>query len=139
MRFLLIPILFLFSCTAYKMPEFQSFNNVDFKKSEKGMSLHFDATIRNPNPYRVVLKSGTLNVMLNNTKLGEVNINERMVLKAKSAETKEFELQAGFLNLFMLIPMMSDKSVLKVEGEVKGKAFIFSKKYKIFWEAPMGK
>jgi LEA14-like dessication related protein len=133
----IISCVFLFSCTIFKTPEFESFDKVTFKNTSKGMALHFGANIRNPNFYRVALKKGQLSVSLNNTKVGDVIVSDNMVLKAKKTELKEFELEAGLGSLLFALPMLNNKSVLRVEGELKGKVFIFSKTYKINWESQM--
>jgi LEA14-like dessication related protein len=142
LRFLLLlPVIFLWSCKVFKEPELVSFEKLEMAKSEKGVALKMGVKINNPNFYRMVLKKGQLTVNLNNSKIGDIQINDKIAFKAKSETLQQFELQAGLGNLIFALPglLSNPKSVVTVDGKIKGRVFIFSKTYKIHWENPLNK
>jgi LEA14-like dessication related protein len=131
--------LFLFASCSYEDVEVTNFSNYSIKKANsEGFDLHLDLTINNPNRYKMTMKWAKMDVYLNNKYIGKTAIEEPLTLAKKSENqypvvlhtTYDEAFKGNVLNL-IASAIFGSGIKLKVEGEMKGSVFLFSKKYPI--------
>lgn len=119
--------------------EVTNFSNYSIKNANReGFDLHLDLTIDNPNNYKMTMKWAKMNVYLNDRYIGKTSIDKSLTLPKKSKDEHPVVLHTTYDETFKgnILNLASSALFgrgiqLKVEGEMKGKVFLFSKKYPI--------
>jgi LEA14-like dessication related protein len=133
-RFLLlvsIP-LFLTSCFSYKEIELGDVENVRLNKlSGGGLEIKSDILINNPNNYKITIKKIDADVLVNGQKVGKIELNKKVVLPKKSEQLQTFTINTQLSDLISAAPtaLFGGPVTLQLKGYIKGKVFIFSKKF----------
>ncbi len=131
--FALVIFGFLVSCSSFKEPVFVSFDGVNSLKWEDKRNIKFNvgATLENPNSYNLKVKPCSLDVYVEKRPLGVVCLNQKIKLKRKQKTSIEVPLSVKLNGgaMFTLMKYINRDSVtVRLEGNVKGGVFIFSKK-----------
>ena len=133
LAFLFLITSVLISCKGFKEPIFVSFDGVDSFRWEQGKKVSFNvkSTFENPNGYALKIKPCSLDVFVEKRKLGVLCLEKKIKLKAKKENnlTAPISVKLSGGAMFALMKYAKRDSVsVRLEGEIKGGVFIFSKK-----------
>lgn len=134
-------ILFLFvlaiaiSSCEFDEPIVSGYSNFKFGKLD-GRSLHvsFDATVDNQNSYGFKVKSGKLNVSINDLEIGVIDLDKKIKVRRKSENVYTIPLQLSLSDgaLFRIAKLVSaEKFELKLDGKVRGSVMGFGKNFDV--------
>ena len=123
----------LISCKGFKEPVFVSFDGVDSFRWKEGKQVSFNlkATLENPNGYALKIKPCSLDVFVEKRKLGVLRLEKKIKLKGKRENnlTAPISVKLSSGAMFTLMRYAKRDSVsVRLEGEIKGGVFLFSKK-----------
>lgn len=146
MRYSFVLVLFTFlfalsSCgevTPLELEKVEKFavNNM----STKGANLELDLLVNNPNSFKVKVLDYKLDVFINNVRIGEANLDKRLVMPRKSISSQHVNVDLKFKNvLFGALPILASlkkgkKAKVRLVGDVKAGTFIFRKNIKVDFE-----
>jgi len=84
---LLFFLIFAFQgCRVYSDVEFKGVKETRFTSfNAQGVSCEFDVEVYNPNPYKITLMQSDVNLFLEGTRLGKVQLPESAVLHAENS------------------------------------------------------
>jgi hypothetical protein len=131
-------VLFLLSGSAcsYQEVVFKGVEDVSVQRMDgKGMALVVNASVENPNNYRIQVKDPDVDVFLNDLYLGKAVLDETVTLEKRSTRTYAVPLHASFDGngstalVALMGAALSGKGLLKVKGTVTGRVGLFRKKY----------
>jgi LEA14-like dessication related protein len=125
------------SCFEYDDVVYQGFENVKMTKPNEGqMTLSFDIKLDNPNKYKIKIKPSDVTVFVGGKELGQIHLNETLVIDKRSEKSYPLTLDLKLKDLFKtglggLFEMMTKQTVsLRVKGFVKGSVYgITQKRY----------
>lgn len=129
-------ILFAFSsCASYEEVKFTGLKNFGIAGKDKdGLKLNLVVGIDNPNNVKIKVKKADLDLKFNGRTLGNLDLDKKVVIPKNSNGTVDLlvnvqtqELLKGGLG-GLLTTVLSQKAEIGVEGEIKVKAFIFTRK-----------
>lgn len=135
-QLLLLPALFLFlfsSCT-FKEVEFKKVESFKLLKTDnKGATVELFILLKNPNKMAITVSDLDMQVMVNQTNIGKINLAEKVKINARSEKAHRFVIHAnysdiavgGFSSLLSII--MAKKVNLSCNGSIKAKALGVSK------------
>lgn len=126
--------LFLTSCFSYKELELGDVSDVKVNKvSNGGIEIQAGIKINNPNNYKIKVKKIDADLFVNGQKVGKMNLSKKVVLAKKSDQTQNFAVNTQLSNLISAMPslLFGGEINLQMKGYIKGKVFIFSKKFPI--------
>jgi LEA14-like dessication related protein len=126
--------LLLTSCFSYKEVELGDVSNVRLNKvSVGGLEIKSDIVINNPNNYKIKIKKIDADVLVNGQKVGKLELNKKVVLPKKSEQVQTFTVNTQLSDLLSAAPtaLFGGSVTLQLKGSIKGKVFIFSKKFPI--------
>jgi LEA14-like dessication related protein len=123
---------FFTSCFSYKEIELGDVENVRLNKvSGGGLEIKSDMLINNPNNYKIKIKKIEADVLVNGKKVGKIELNKKIVLPKKSEQMQTFTVNTQLSDLLSAAPtvLFGGPVLLQLKGYIKGKVFIFSKKF----------
>jgi LEA14-like dessication related protein len=126
-------LLLLQGCRVYRDVEFKGVKETRFTSfNANGVSCEFDVELYNPNPYNITLIESTVDLYLEGTKVGRVNLPEKAVLSGDDKTLLKLSCTADPSSIPKLvggaISMVFKKELLfEGKGMVKAKAFLLSK------------
>jgi LEA14-like dessication related protein len=118
------------SCS-FKMLTVNSIEKPDVEKfSLDNSDISFGLNVNNPNKIGFRLVKTNLTVVVNKVEVGKVALGKKIKIKANSTSTipVQLKMDSGKLLSIGTMSFFSDPEIL-IKGNVKGRKFIFSKKY----------
>ena len=129
----LVVILTLQSCRVYRDVEFKAVKETRFTSfNAKGISCEFEVELFNPNPYKITLMQSDVDLYLEGTRLGKVQLPESAQLNADGKTLMKLSCTAEPASIPKLvggaIGMVFKKDVvIEGKGSVTAKAFLITK------------
>ncbi len=129
----LVVILTLQSCRVYRDVEFKAVKETRFTSfNAKGISCEFEVELFNPNPYKITLMQSDVDLYLEGTRLGKVQLPESAQLNADGKTLLKLACTAEPASIPKLvggaIGMVFKKDVvIEGKGSVTAKAFLITK------------
>jgi LEA14-like dessication related protein len=122
---------FLFSCSLkdVKYTGFESIKDVKFDNKQLDFTLNLK--VKNENGFNLKLKPSHLDVLLQNNKVADLMLNDKVKFRKKSENVYSMKLSAKLAEgaLFSLLKVKPHKKIdLQFKGQIKIKAMGFSKK-----------
>jgi len=120
------------SCFSYKEIELGEVEKVRLNKvSGGGLEIQSDILINNPNNYKIKIKKIDADVLVNGKKVGRIELDKKVVLSKRSEQMQTFTINTQLSDLISAAPMalFGGSVTLQLKGYIKGKVFIFSKKF----------
>jgi LEA14-like dessication related protein len=135
-RFLSITLLFtffLFSCQ-YEDVKYLGVNHIgNVQKDKKYLAVDVDFKLANPNTFSVKLLPSTVDVLLNDKKIGTVHLDKKIKLLKKSEDIYTAKLHVELVDNINLLGIAANalfsKTTICFKGKVKAGASLFSKKF----------
>jgi LEA14-like dessication related protein len=123
----------LVSCNGVLPVDVGEIQDIRFKgMTGKAIQLEVDVPIENPNNLKFRVTDVDMNISVNNKPVGRVTQMDRVVIPARSSELYQlkFEVQltglmGGMLTLMQIAKQ--DEIEIHVEGQIKGKSFLFGR------------
>jgi LEA14-like dessication related protein len=130
---LLLLILTLQGCRLYRDVEFKGVKDTRFTSfNANGVSCEFDVELYNPNPYKITLMQSEVDLFLEGTRLGKVQLpslavlngeeNMRLKLTCTAEPSSIPKLVGGAIGL-----VFKKELVIEGKGAVTAKAFLVTK------------
>ena len=121
------------SCAPLELPEFISYEGFKMGKTDaKQVSFSLSVKLKNPNSYALKVKKSSLSLSIDAGKIGIINVEKTIKLPRKKEAIVEIPmnltLEKGAL-MRMLTFSMQDSIRLNLEGDVRGGALFFTKKF----------
>ena len=128
----LIVCLIISSCAPFELPEFISYEGFKMGKMDaKQVSFSLNVKLKNPNSYALKVKKTSLNLSVDDGKIGMLALEKTIKLPRKKETIVEIpmnlSLEKGAL-MRMLTFSMKDSIKLNLEGDLRGGALFFTKK-----------
>ena len=130
---LLLVVVMLQSCRVYRDVEFKAVKETRFTSfNSKGISCEFEVELFNPNPYKITLMQSDVDLYLEGTRLGKVQLPESAQLNADGKTLLKLACTADPSSIPKLvggaIGMVFKKDVvIEGKGSVTAKAFLITK------------
>jgi LEA14-like dessication related protein len=130
---LLLVVVTLQSCRVYRDVEFKAVKETRFTSfNSKGISCEFEVELFNPNPYKITLMQSDVDLYLEGTRLGKVQLPESAQLNADGKTLLKLACTAEPSSIPKLvggaIGMVFKKDVvIEGKGSVTAKAFLITK------------
>ena len=124
--------IFFTSCFSYKELELGDVSSVKVNKvANGGIEIQAGMQIKNPNGYKIKVKRIDADLFVNGQKIGKINLSKKVVLPRKSDQLQEFNVNTQLSNLISAVPslLFGGNINLQMKGSIKGKVFIFSKRF----------
>lgn len=127
--------LLLGACSVFETPELVSFGGYNLTEMNGNtIKVNLDGVIDNPNWYAIKVKNATVDLIVEDKKIGEININEKIKMKRKKESNivvpLTIELAQGAM--FNLVGWAIRDSInLQFKGSVKAGTFFFYKKFPV--------
>lgn len=127
----------LSSCNAYKTVDIGDVNKVDFKGMvDNKISFELEVPVKNPNGYKIKIKSMDLDVSINGNYIGKMNNPNEIIIPAKSDEIQSFPVDIHVKNALASMALfykMRKERVFEMEivGTIKVKALLRTKTIKV--------
>lgn len=127
----------LLSCNRFEnieIGEVQSVRITHVKDRELGLEI--DLPVKNPNKVNIHLLSMDVSVLLNETRVGDISLNEKVNIPKMSEKIitvpVDIKMNGIMSNLVTLLAAVSDGSVrLHLEGEMKAGTFWSTRKFPV--------
>ena len=121
------------SCAPLELPEFISYEGFKMGKTDaKQVSFSLSVKLKNPNSYALKVKKSSLSLSIDAGKIGIINVEKTIKLPRKKEAIVEIPmnltLEKGAL-MRMITFSMQDSIMLNLEGDVRGGALFFTKKF----------
>ena len=121
------------SCASLELPEFISYEGFKMGKTDaKQVSFSLSVKLKNPNSYALKVKKSSLSLSIDAGKIGIINVEKTIKLPRKKEAIVEIPmnltLEKGAL-MRMITFSMQDSIRLNLEGDVRGGALFFTKKF----------
>lgn len=132
----LTSLLFLFSsCLEFDDVQFKGIESIKFPKvDQKEILIDLSLRLNNPNKYKIKIKPSILDVYIGGKLMGQIKIDERLVIKKKQEDLYSTQLKCkledGVLFSLMKFATMTEISV-QFKGRVKGSVYGINKKVDI--------
>ncbi len=134
-------LIFIFSavllgaCSVFETPELVSFDGYKLNEmNANNIKVNLDVVIDNPNWYAIKVKNAAVDLFVEDNKLGEIKINEKIKMKRKKeskiAVPLTLELEQGAM-IKMVGWAVRDSINLQFRGYVKAGTFFFYKKFPV--------
>ena len=125
--------LLMASCATFEQPELISYEAFKMGKMDaKQVSFSLSVKLKNPNSYALKVKKTSLNLSVDNGKIGMLALGKTIKFPRKKETVVEIpmnlSLEKGAL-MRMLTFSMQDSIRLNLEGDVRGGALFFTKKF----------
>jgi LEA14-like dessication related protein len=130
---LILLIVTLQGCRVYRDVEFKGVNETHFTSfNGQGISGEFDVELYNPNPYKITLMQSDVELFLEGTKLGKVQLPASAVLNAEEKTRLKLTCTAEPASIAKLVGgaiglIFKKELVIEGKGSVMAKAFLITK------------
>lgn len=125
----------LLSCGEIKEVEFGRIENAKILNANmKALEVEFAVRIKNPNNFGFTVTKSDLDLSINGKKLGEVNLKEKVHIKADSDQPYTFTItsdlsESGAGGLPALMGIIQSRSPrVRLKGDLKVRSFLFFSK-----------
>jgi LEA14-like dessication related protein len=127
--FLFAVVLLNFSSCTFKEVEFKKVESFKLLNTDsKGAVVELYILLKNPNKMAITVNNLDMNVMVNQTNIGKINLAEKVKINARSEKAHRFVIKAnysdiavgGFSSLLSII--MAKKVNLSCSGNITAKA-----------------
>lgn len=139
-RLLLVGAAFflLQACMSYEDVEFKNVQRVNFNKVSKDeLRITLGVTLNNPNNYKIKVVKSDLALTIGGVDAGKAKLKQKVILKKKNESVYDVIIEAdpkaiGKAALASGISMaITGKVNVGVKGWIKGRVFIFGKKFDV--------
>ncbi len=140
--FVLISVALLSSCT-FREVEIGNIEGVSIKSVTKEMvSLELMVPVKNNNNFAFTISDINIDLTLSNVNLGKVKKSTKIRIPANSSETQNVGIDIKFSKLTenplsLITAAIKNKIELKATGYIKGRRFIFTKKFEVNENQPV--
>ena len=120
-------------CRVYRDVEFKGVKETRFTSfNAQGVSCEFDVEVYNPNPYKITLMQSDVNLFLEGTRLGKVQLPESAVLQAEKSTVLKLTCTAEPSSIPKIVGgaiglVFKKDIVIEGKGNVTAKAFLVTK------------
>lgn len=134
---LIISFIFFTSCFTLKPVTVGDVTDFKFKDlTSKSVSVILQIPIKNENNFKFKITDVNIDISVDGNSLGRVKKIEKIIIQPNSVNTYTFELKAEFSKLakgsFSILKSFMKRSIdMHLEGYIKVKAFMFTKKLDI--------
>jgi LEA14-like dessication related protein len=122
----IVSILLLFtSCSLFKDIKINAVKDISPSIENKAIIINTSVEVKNPNFYRVAIKSTDLQVFLDDKELGNIELLDKVLFKKKTTDTYALKLKMKLADgaLFTILRNVFKKEVtLTFKGKIKGAA-----------------
>jgi LEA14-like dessication related protein len=122
----IVSILLLFtSCSLFKDIKINAVKDISPSIENKAIIINTSVEVKNPNFYRVAIKSTDLQVFLDDKELGNIELLDKVLFKKKTTDTYIIKLKMKLADgaLFTILRNVFKKEVtLTFKGKIKGAA-----------------
>jgi LEA14-like dessication related protein len=131
--FLFLAALTLQGCRVYRDVEFKGVRETRFTSfNAQGVSCEFDVELHNPNPYKITLMQSDIELFLEGTRLGKVQLPSSAVLNAEEDTRLKLTCTAEPSSIPKLVGgaiglVFKKDLVVEGKGTVTAKAFLITK------------
>lgn len=136
MRSILSIIIFLFVCTltscfSYKEIEMSDIRDIKLNNVNGRLEVQAGMNIKNPNNYSIKVKKIEADMLVNGANVGKIHLSKKVMLPKKSDQMQNFSVNTELSNLLSALPgvLFGGDIRLQLKGYVKGKVFLFSRKF----------
>ena len=135
-RFFLLFLLFLTSCNL-ESPRITSVKSIRLHElSNDGAKVKIGIVVSNPNKHTIKIRGGRLEVFVNNSDIGTIDIPDTIELPKNSEELYYLHLQTNYSQIINSLPgfitMFTRKSAeVRVQGQIKAGAYFLRKTFPI--------
>lgn len=142
---ILFVLVALQGCRVYRDVQFKGVKETRFTSfNSKGVSCEFDVEIYNPNPYKISLLKSDIDLFLEGTKLGRVELPDLAVLDAQQNSTLKFSCTADPSSIPKLVGgaigmVFKKELVIEGKGSVTAKAFLITKTVPVEFKEKLSK
>lgn len=101
----------------------------------QGITINADVVLENPNGYSIKVKDPDVEIHLNDLYIGKAELQQKLVLRARSTAVYHVPLQARFadgnMNVLpaLLLAALSGKGELRVKGTVRAGTSFLSRRF----------
>ncbi len=143
---ILLPIIMLSSCT-FQEVEFKKIESFKLIKVENtGALVELNVSLNNPNRIAFTVHDVDMNVFINQTNIGKVNLQEKVKIPGHSSKTHRFLIKANYGDLAVggfssiLSAVLSKKINFSCQGNIKGSSYGISKTVPVNYQGdvPLG-
>jgi LEA14-like dessication related protein len=133
-------VLFLFSSCVfgYKEIEFRQINSFNMGKVNDGkVSFNMNVLVHNPNWYKIKIIKGEMDLTLGGNDAGTATLSEKVKLKGNEERDYDVIIEADYRQLTRAIlssglsALITKKAIFKVKGWIKGRVFVFGKRFPV--------
>ena len=121
-------------CISYKAVQIKEIKSVQpFNNNLTSGKMVVNLRVENPNNYAIKVKKYNLHAFVNNTDLGEVKVDEKIVLPRKSDKDYSLTFATDMNKILGILPslLLQGGGEAALKGSVRVKAFIVSKKFSV--------
>lgn len=130
---LVVCFMTLQGCRVYRDVEFKGVKETRFTSfNAQGVSCEFDVELHNPNPYKITLMQSDVELFLEGTRLGKVQLPSSAVLNAEANTLLRLKCTAEPSSIPKLVGgaiglVFKKDLVIEGKGNVTAKAFLITK------------
>ena len=118
--------------------QFKGVKNYEFvTASVESISMKIAFAVDNPSAFNIKLKPAHLDLYLDDKLVGDLKIDEKMKIKKRSDGVYEMPVTAFFENGLPLSTIMKGRVTAKIDGKIKAKVFLISKKFEVNESMPI--
>ena len=142
---LLLVLITLQGCRVYRDVEFKGVNETRFTSfNTKGVSCEFDVEIYNPNPYKISLIKSDVELFLEGTRLGRVELPSSAILDADDKTILRLSCTADPSAIRKLLSgaigmVFKKELIIEGKGNVTAKAFLITKTVPVVFKQKLNK
>jgi LEA14-like dessication related protein len=127
-------LIFLLSSCQYQDVKYLGVSSIgNVQKEKKSLTVDVDFKLANPNTFSVKLLPSTVDVLLNDKKIGTVHLDKKIKLLKKSEDVYTAKLNVELADNINLLGIAANalfsKTTIRFKGKVKAGASLFSKKF----------
>ncbi len=130
---LTLPLLLMQGCFDYEDVKFNGVKDVSVvDRNDDNLKLQVDVLVDNPNTYNIKVKKSTLDIYLNGKYVGKTTLDDKIVLKKKTAGVYGVVLKADTRSIMKaamgsLGGLLKGEVTIGLKGKVKGSVYGISK------------
>lgn len=132
--FLLVVVLINFSSCKFKEVEFKKVESFKLVSTDtKGAVVELYILLKNPNSMAITVSDLDMNVIVNQTNIGKIKLEEHVKIKARTDKAHRFVIKANYSDLAvggfssLLSIIMSKKVNISCSGTIKARSMGVSK------------
>ena len=129
-------LLVLTSC-ALESPEIKAVESIRLDEmTNSGAKVKIGIIVSNPNAHTIKIKGGKLDVYVNKSNIGKIDIPDTIELPKKSEEVYYLHMQSSYMQLLVALPgvigLFAKKSAeVNIKGDIKAGAYFINKTFPI--------